>query len=182
MQSFQFVVLSLVVVVVSQCPTPPTQAKFLVPKYMGSWYEIARFAGVPFEWGSVCDKAEYTLDTQAGNVVVNNSARFQSPQGYNEIFLGTATSDPNDPAKLMVQFSIQPVPAPLWILSTDYEQYSLAWSCVEVLDLFPVVSSWILSRQWDYGNSTGFQQVLKHASQLGIDTNQYVLTQQQGCW
>lgn len=44
----------------------------MLPQYMGEWFELERFWQV-FELNSKCAKAQYTLDSASGKVLVRNS-------------------------------------------------------------------------------------------------------------
>jgi lipocalin len=46
-------------------------------KYLGRWYEIQRDTQSPFEWGSSCDTADYSLfDAQNTIINVDNRSKF----------------------------------------------------------------------------------------------------------
>lgn len=50
-----------------------------------------------------------------------------------------------EPGKLLVQFPWNPFPGELWILDTDYQNYSAAYSCMEAQGKIRF-SVWILTR------------------------------------
>uniref|UniRef100_A0A3B1KAJ7 Apolipoprotein D n=1 Tax=Astyanax mexicanus TaxID=7994 RepID=A0A3B1KAJ7_ASTMX len=60
---------------------------------------------------------------------------------------GTAKAkDPSEPAKLEVSFFEGVPPGNYWVLSTDYDNYTLVYGCTNYLNLFHVEFAWILSR------------------------------------
>uniref|UniRef100_A0ACB8G7H5 Uncharacterized protein n=2 Tax=Sphaerodactylus townsendi TaxID=933632 RepID=A0ACB8G7H5_9SAUR len=54
--------------------------------------------------------------------------------------------DPNEPAKLQVAFHWFLPAVPHKVISTDYDNYSLVYSCLNFLWLFHMEDIWILSR------------------------------------
>lgn len=113
-----------------------SKAVFDVERYMGLWYEVARFP-VPFEAGCVGVTAEYAL-LENGNVSVLNICR--NPDGSEKSrILGEA--EPVGPARLKVRFASVPfVAGDYWVLWTD-EDYQTA-----VVGAPNGRSGWILNR------------------------------------
>jgi len=115
---------------------------------MGFWYEVAATPQI-WEIGGKCPTAEYTLDAESGKVLVKNSMKTiigvpASQSGYAEI-----VSDSGE-GKLSVTFDVPVIGeqvAPYWILDTDYENYSVVYSCSSIKGLFKVESGWIMSRK-----------------------------------
>uniref|UniRef100_A0A8C3RNJ4 Apolipoprotein D n=1 Tax=Chelydra serpentina TaxID=8475 RepID=A0A8C3RNJ4_CHESE len=59
---------------------------------------------------------------------------------------GEAVQTDDEPAKLGVSFYWFMPSGPYWVLSTDYENYTLVYSCTTFIWLFHVEYAWILSR------------------------------------
>jgi apolipoprotein D and lipocalin family protein len=116
-----------------------SKAVFDVERYMGLWYEVARFP-VPFEAGCVGVTAEYALQDD-GTVSVLNICR--NPDGSERSRIeGTAT--PVAPARLKVRFASVPfVAGDYWVLWTD-EDYQTA-----VVGAPNGRAGWILNRTPD---------------------------------
>ncbi|XP_045502727.1 uncharacterized protein LOC123699752 [Colias croceus] len=138
------------VVLPGQCDENiPVVAKFDVEKYSGTWYQIQRYPQV-FENGS-CTGARYTLN---GDVVT--VLNWQRVNGELDTIEGNATIISADQsAKLRV---VLPSRAPnatpgqttsfdLYVLDTDYETYSLAYSCVNTDAYHRAIGAWKLSRR-----------------------------------
>ncbi|XP_036453071.1 apolipoprotein Da, duplicate 2 [Colossoma macropomum] len=124
-----------------RCPTPPVQQNFDPTQYVGRWYEIQKLPNA-FQKGE-CAQATYTL--QDGVVLVLNQELLAD--GTVSSIEGTAKpKDPSEPAKLEVSFFEGVPPGNYWVLSTDYENYSLVFGCSDYLGLFHVEFAWILSR------------------------------------
>lgn len=69
---------------------------------------------------------------------------------------------------------------PYWILSTDYENSALVYSCTDVLRLFHVDFAWILGRTRSLPAAT-----VDHGKEVfsnnNIDVSKMILSRQQGC-
>uniref|UniRef100_A0A3B1JME6 Apolipoprotein D n=1 Tax=Astyanax mexicanus TaxID=7994 RepID=A0A3B1JME6_ASTMX len=124
-----------------RCPTPPVQQSFDPTRYMGRWYEIQKIPNA-FQLGE-CAQATYTL--KDGVVLVLNEELLAD--GTVSSIEGTAKAkDPSEPAKLEVSFFEGVPPGNYWVLSTDYDNYTLVYGCTNYLNLFHVEFAWILSR------------------------------------
>jgi apolipoprotein D and lipocalin family protein len=155
------------------CNSPETVDFVDVERYMGKWYEIAKFP-VIFERGLVGVTAEYTL-LDGGKVRVVNQGFKRDFDGDLSRVEGTATvADPATNAKLTVQFG--PIPFSLfgpnyWIidLGEDYEYAVVSDRCRSTL--------WILSRtpQMD---SQRYDEIVSWLTQTGFDTGRLELMPQ----
>ncbi|XP_056599958.1 apolipoprotein D-like [Triplophysa dalaica] len=123
-----------------KCPQPPVQQNFDPAKYMGRWYGIKKIPNT-FQSGE-CSRATYALSDNT--VLVRNEQLL--PNGNASFIDGTAKIlDPSQPAKLEVRF-FEDRGAPYWVLATDYDNYTLVYSCSETLDLSYAEYAWIMSR------------------------------------
>ncbi|KAM9713197.1 apolipoprotein D-like [Menidia menidia] len=123
------------------CPDPQVQDNFSLEQYLGRWFEIEKLPA-SFATGS-CIQANYSL-RKDGTIRVLNSQVFD---GVRESVEGTAVvKDQRVPAKLGVSFSYFTPYSPYWVLSTDYSNYTIVYSCTDVLRVFHVEFAWILSR------------------------------------
>ncbi|XP_038206911.1 uncharacterized protein LOC119828740 [Zerene cesonia] len=137
------------VVLPGQCDVNiPVVADFDVEKYSGTWYQIERYPQ-RFESGD-CTGARYTLN---GDVVT--LLNWQRIDGVLDTIEGNATIISTDgSAKLRVTLpSRAPNASPnqvstmdLYVLTTDYNTYSLAYSCVNVDAHHRALGAWKLSR------------------------------------
>ncbi|XP_024659557.2 apolipoprotein D [Maylandia zebra] len=128
------------------CPIPEVQSNFTLQPYMGKWYEIEKLPDI-FGRGQ-CIREENTM-MEDGSVQVSYSQVWdpQNHQGKRWYLEGTAkVIDPQEPAKLGVNFlSFLPY-TPYWVLSTDYTNYSIVYSCKDVFGIFYFDFAWILAR------------------------------------
>lgn len=126
--------------------SPNVKTGFSVASYLGAWYEISRYDEAL--WTLDCVMARYNLQAD-GSVQVLNSG--YAPNGTFIDFVGRAVpSFPNQtplPAKLDVVFFPDQEPAPYWVLSTDYTNYAIVWSCLNLPNGRSRELGWVLSRE-----------------------------------
>lgn len=118
--------------------TPITaQQDFDAARYLGTWYEIARYP-VPFQEGCTATTATYGA-VDADTISVLNQCREGRPDGPLKEISGTA--DLAGPGQLKVQFTSVPfIRAPYWVLWVD-ETYETA-----VVGVPNGRAGWILAR------------------------------------
>lgn len=153
----------------------PTVEYVEVEKYMGKWYEIARFDH-SFQEDCVAVTADYKL-LNNGNVEVINRCRLNYIDGKKKKAKGIARiHDRETNAKLKVQFFLSNIPLPFlagdyWILALgeDYEYAMVGEPKREYL--------WILSRtpQMEEGL---FLDLVSRAEELGFEVDNLLLTPQ----
>lgn len=151
-------------------PPLPTAQNVEVPRYLGKWYEIARY---PNGFQQQCvggTTAEYNLNDD-GSIQVLNRCRTGSLDGPEDTILGRATvSDSTTNAKLSVSF-FGPFGAPYWILEvgSNYEYAVVGEPSRSFL--------WILSRT-PAMDETVYNDILSRLSALGYDPSRLVKTPQ----
>ncbi|KAF6733964.1 Apolipoprotein D [Oryzias melastigma] len=128
------------VIMPGRCPDAAVQEKFDAAAYLGKWFEIQKLPN-SFQKGQ-CSTAEYSLQSP-GVVGVLNRELLNNGTIY--ALTGTAKPSPTEPAKLMVTFFENNPPSPYWVLSTDYTNFALVYSCTD-LELIHTDFVWILSR------------------------------------
>ena len=152
---------------------PQTVDEVDLERYMGVWYEIARFP-VFFQRGLVGVTAEYTLESEGKVRVVNRGFR-NTLQGRESSIRGYATvPDPKEPAKLRVRFDPFPArlfPGDYWVidLDEDYEYAVVSNASRKVL--------WILSRSPSM-DETQYEDIVGRLAQRGFDTDRLETTPQ----
>ncbi|XP_061587431.1 apolipoprotein D-like [Cololabis saira] len=128
------------VIAPGRCPNVAVHPEFDITKYLGKWYEIQKLPNF-FELGQ-CGTATYSL-ISPGVVGVFN--RELLPSGATKEIYGSAVSSRVEPAKLQVKFYENTRSHPYWVLSTDYDNYALVYSCSNY-GAFHLDLAWILSR------------------------------------
>jgi len=102
------------------CPKPALQENFDVNKYTGVWHEYVRDRSLPFEYGD-CVQAKYTL-RRDGLVTVHNSQYYQ---GKIDDIKGAAICEgPHCRVGFFLFLN-----GDYRVLNTDYENYSVVYSC-----------------------------------------------------
>ncbi|WP_298061516.1 lipocalin family protein [uncultured Rikenella sp.] len=145
---------------------------FDLKKYLGKWYEIARF-DFRFERDMHSVTAEYMMRPD-GKVRVVNSGRKEKPGSRLSVAEGKAKlgapDDPTRPGFLKVSF-FGPFYSPYYILALDPDyRYALVGGKKRKY-------LWILSRTPKLPQKT-IRQLIDRADQLGFDTSKLVFTRQ----
>ena len=134
------------------CPEFDLQPDFDPTKYTGVWYEYARDKTIPFERGD-CIKVWYTDEDyeSEGRITVINSmlahpdvetydakegSTFNHIKGYAEC----------EGAKCEVNFFWYIPSGDYRVVSTDYENYSVVYSCSKYLGFYKMQGAWVLGR------------------------------------
>lgn len=148
-------------------PAVPEPAKSVsVNRYLGRWYEIARYEQ-RFEQGCTNVTADYSLRSD-GRIEVLNSCR--RPDGTMRIARGVAQTVSASNAKLKVRF-FGPFYGDYWVLD-HADDYS--WSIVgEPSGRY----LWILARQSNPGSEV-IEQLIERTAQMGYDISILVRTAQ----
>ncbi|XP_074478297.1 apolipoprotein D-like [Sebastes fasciatus] len=160
-----------------KCPQLCVQEDFNVTKYMGTWYEIEKLPAI-FERGQ-CNQATYSL-LPDGTVKVLN-AELLSNGKINSIEGVARVKNSSQPAILGVSFFKGVPDGPYWVLSTDYQSYSLVYSCSNYLGrLFHIDFAWILARTRVLTDDVidGLHDKLASA---GVNINRLTVSNQTGC-
>lgn len=142
-------------------------------RYLGKWYEIARFDQT-FQEGCTAVEANYSLRND-GDIEVKNSCRLNSPDGELKVSKARAwVVDKETNAKLKVQFFLRSVKLPIfagnyWILELDKDyQYALIGDKSRKY-------LWILSREKEMDESIYLELVAK-AKDMHFDTTKLLKT------
>uniref|UniRef100_A0A1B0G8V7 Apolipoprotein D n=1 Tax=Glossina morsitans morsitans TaxID=37546 RepID=A0A1B0G8V7_GLOMM len=122
-----------------------TVADFDVNKYTGRWYEHEKYPAI-FEFGGKCIYAEYH-DLGNNEVSVFNFQK-NKLSGLGSSITGTAKVVSS--GKLEVRFdgfAALAGPGNYWVLGTDYENFSVVYSCSDFVGVVNTKVIWILTRQ-----------------------------------
>jgi apolipoprotein D and lipocalin family protein len=151
----------------------PTVKNVSLEKYLGKWFEIARF-DQKFQRGCTATTATYTL-LKKNTVKVLNECRLDSPDGELKSAQGRAwIVDKETNAKLKVQFFLSAFKLPFlagnyWILDLgeNYEYALIGEPSREYL--------WILSRTEEMDQDL-YDNLVEKAESLGFDTSKLLRT------
>lgn len=166
-----------------QCPVKEVQLNFNLTQYLGVWYEIQRYEA-DFQVSLDCVTAEYTLEDPnvARLTVVNAGVMFNETTGMPFEVRGAAVpSFPEDsrvPAKFSVAFfGLEPDRSNYWVLGSDYNTYSVVWSCEQVTADTYNEFSWVLSREKEM-TPAAFARVYSVIAANNIAIEDYRFTEQ----
>merc|ERR1711942_70373 len=154
------------------CPKVTLKDNFDLTKYMGRWYGIEKYPN-RFEKGS-CNSALYKLYGEG--VAVNNSEVLDN--GKLSFAIGEARKNPssNIASSLQVRFSKFQPWAQYWVLDTDYETFTVVYSCSNLL-IYRKEFLWIMSRERTLSAET-HQNIYKMLKDYGISTDALEKTNQ----
>ncbi|XP_028283760.1 apolipoprotein Da, duplicate 2 [Parambassis ranga] len=159
-----------------RCPEPAVQENFDAARYLGTWYEIQKLPH-RFQKGE-CSSATYSLKSPGVVGVLN---RELLADGTINSIIGSAVSkSPSEPAKLLVTFFENAPPAPYWVLSTDYDSYTLVYSCTD-LGVLHAEFAWIMSRQPTLPEET-VRELRSTLSSIGVNLDKMVNTNQDAAY
>ncbi|XP_048781026.1 apolipoprotein D-like [Ostrea edulis] len=159
-----------------KCAQVKTQESFDLNRYLGTWYEIYKFNS-NFEGKQKCVSANYQLQSN-GHVRVDNIG-FENGEKKEAVGDGYVP-DKNYPSRLGVRFSNLAPYAKYWILDTDYTNYTMIYSCTDILELFHISYAWILGRDRTLDESIE-NRLFAKAESYGIDTSNFLKEDQTGC-
>ncbi|XP_078581230.1 apolipoprotein D-like [Branchiostoma floridae x Branchiostoma japonicum] len=155
------------------CPRVPTKENFDIVPYMGRWYELSKYPN-SFQNGE-CGTAIYRLE--ADNTVTVNNTQIKD-DGSSDTVIGQARDDPDSdiPGRLQVRFSSFQPWGSYWVVDTDYDNYSIVYSCNYFL-VNRVEFLWILARDRALPAGT-MSSILQKIESYGIDSTKLVDTVQ----
>ncbi|CAF0792368.1 unnamed protein product [Brachionus calyciflorus] len=133
------------------CPESPVISDFDANKYVGKWYEIERIPMI-FERGLECVTAEYNL-LEDGSISVKNSGVKKNGKKSSVDGIASLPNPETQPNMFYVDFrnkgkhSERKNEANYHIWATDYENYSLVYSCNVYAGFIKFEAAWILARE-----------------------------------
>ncbi|XP_075210896.1 apolipoprotein D-like isoform X2 [Lycorma delicatula] len=125
------------------CPDYVPMADFEMDKYLGTWYEQERYFRV-MEAGSRCVRTNYTKAVD-GRILVASEITGRLT-GLKRVIEGEMLKG-SEP-RISIKYQVLPFPVEMsyTVLDTDYDTYSVVWSCS---GLGPVntQSAWVMTRE-----------------------------------
>ena len=148
------------------CPKPALQPNFDVTRYMGTWYEAARVKNIRFESGD-CVSAHYSLNPDNTVKVVNTG---------DSTIEGLAYCEASKSGQCYVRFSTNQPWGDYEVFATDYENYSIVYSCSNLYVAHYSIA-WVLARDPAFDPSVAVQSL----TALGFSQSDFYFTKQTDC-
>lgn len=126
-----------------------------VVRYLGLWFELERFES-PFQVGFECVTANYNLNPD-GSVRVANEGLTPAGNFFQQIGRAVISFPDETPLRAQLNVSFFDMPndrSNYWVLSTDYINYALVFSCEDLPNERSNESFWYLSRTTEYPTSS----------------------------
>lgn len=163
------------VVLPGECPKYATQARFNPAQFIVSrWYEISRYPSA-FEDDTRCSVVDIKPSRQGA--LKMSFKGISTTDGGATVAAGNAYFDYGELSKFVVQMPViswnTTLPIRFWVISTDYTNYAVAWSCNPLCTGFRQEQLWVLGKQttlpatvWETVNSQFFAKGPFKASNL----------------
>ncbi|XP_047512186.1 uncharacterized protein LOC125054377 isoform X2 [Pieris napi] len=150
--------------------TIPAVPNFNLTAFRGTWYEVQAY---PKEQQTgQCVSHTYS---EAGSNALRLISKQVLDQGLiqtNSNVTFTSAQDPSGKLTITIRINGSDVDIPFWVLSTDYEDYALAYSCVDMPNDRRKVFSWQLSRSKTM-SAAGNQSITSAMSDIDVLDRQY---------
>lgn len=133
------------------CQTVTVREGLDIPRYLGLWFELERYES-PFQVDFECVTANYNTNPD-GSVRVTNEGLTPAGQFFEQIGRAVPSFPDAEPflAKLNVSFFDMPNDrSNYWVLSTDYINYAMVFSCEDLPSGNSLESYWFLSRSLEF--------------------------------
>ena len=132
-----------------KCPSPPVQQNFDMKKFEGVWYEIQRTVSF-LQIASQCTYSNFSdSGYKDGSYELINEGRSPVIKLRKSFRLIVTIPDKKEPAKMELRLSDLSLDRNFWIMSTDYDNYAIAWSCSNIWLAFKYARTenlWVYSR------------------------------------
>ncbi len=116
-----------------------------------------------------------------GSISVNNNA-FDPKINATRGTVGTATVlDPSKPNNLLVKFPDNPSGANYDVWMTDYENYSVVYSCEQVIPELKIEFVWILTRRVNGLNEQTLTDLKDFVQKRGVPTKKFIKSDYANC-
>ncbi|XP_069113966.1 apolipoprotein D-like [Argopecten irradians] len=130
-----------------------------------------------FEEDQSCIRMEYTLKPD-GHLGLHNYGDL--PDNTTVLAEGDGVADPVFPARYMVTFGDSPQPLDYSIITTEYTDHALVFSCTDVMGMANAQFAWILSRNRTLDNKA-IRGLTAKLSCHGVDINYFEESPQINC-
>ena len=139
--SLSFLIVLILNLVNSRCPFVRIETDFSVQKFSGVWYEATRSKNAPFQTYE-CNKHKLTIRNDGKIDFLNSEYNINRDRLYKSDGVLTLSI-----AKGFYKYSLLGPRRDYRVLSTDYTNYAIVYSCVNSAIFFKTEYAWIYTRK-----------------------------------
>ncbi|CAH1106393.1 unnamed protein product [Psylliodes chrysocephalus] len=161
------------------CPDVQVVQNFDLYKYLGKWYEHAKYPN-SFEKEGKCISAEYSKNDDGKVRVVNSMINNRTNEARSTEGSARLNSENLGEGKLLVYFKVAAAEAPYWILDTDYANYAVVWNCWKSPKQEVRKTAWILTRSQNPSDNI-INAAIAVMKKQNLDTDTLIRTDQKHC-
>ncbi|XP_054269157.1 apolipoprotein D-like [Macrosteles quadrilineatus] len=130
------------------CSAVSTVENFTLSRYLGRWYEAERYFNL-MEFAGKCVTNNIT-DTSTDNntqlVILTKQTSWLTDINSSMKGQMRPTDQRGEAAKMIVRYLPMDLSVNHWILDTDYDNYAVVYSCVDIGSVLSTRNAWILTR------------------------------------
>uniref|UniRef100_A0A1A9VZK5 Lipocalin/cytosolic fatty-acid binding domain-containing protein n=1 Tax=Glossina brevipalpis TaxID=37001 RepID=A0A1A9VZK5_9MUSC len=117
---------------------------FDVNKYMGKWYVYLTY---PYSWYTGIKCLHHTYENEKNGLIAINTSTYFELTNYTNAYNTTAKMDGSEGLLKLNHMNIHFHSSDYVILGTDYDNWSVVYSCKSFTSLMHTEMVWILTRQ-----------------------------------
>ncbi|XP_054736583.1 apolipoprotein D-like [Anastrepha obliqua] len=157
------------------CPNPPVQSDFNFSSYSGTWHEYAKYPA-SFEGNSKCVTVVFSPENLNEAYILK---RMVNPStGKSRTIVGDGKEISN--SKFTVTYKDPKIPTSYWVLSTDYDNYAIIYTCEPASGNTHNTYVWILTRS-RRPSAAAVTNAAKFLCSNGISLDPLTITDQSNC-
>ncbi|KAI5746472.1 apolipoprotein D-like [Diaphorina citri] len=169
-----------------KCPDKIYLTDFDFYKGAGKWYFHKYMTNLPVQLTiGTCPRTNITIFMNKTQPLYNITNTFTIDLGYkyNYDIKGLAIQEPFGRLQVALDLPLIGVKqGPLWILSTDYKDYAIAYSCMTYKDILYFQVGYILTRRANYNHSKEFDEAVDiFVKKVGLSPDNFLRLNQKNC-
>ena len=129
------------------CQKPEVQQDFDLNRSLGLWYEARRDKDCIYEkTKGICNTAEYSLNDDGSIRVVNDEWEDDTSEWGGGVGKATIADPSKNEGYLYVKFGTFIPKGDYKVIETDYDSYTVIYTCMGLPGVYNIEYAWILTR------------------------------------